>query len=80
MTYRSGQLKAFDRQLLERAGIRTEGRIIVQFFPPKLEGQLAYLERQRAGNRPLAEIRKTVFAVNKSGGNYSFEVVDQLYR
>ncbi len=80
MSYRQGQLKAFDRQLLRRAGIAVDGRLLVQFYPPRLEGTLAALERQRAGNRPLADIRKTVFAVKKSGREYSFEVIDQQYR
>ena len=80
MSYRRGQLKAFDRQLLRRAGIAVDGRLLVQFYPPRLEGTLAALERQRAGNRPLADIRKTVFAVKKSGREYSFEVIDQQYR
>ena len=80
MSYRSGQLKAFDRQLLGRAGIPTAGRLIVQFYPPNVEATLAALERRRAGNRPLADIRKTIFAVKQSGSNYSFEVIDQHYR
>ena len=80
MSYRSGQLKAFDRQLLQRAGIPVEGRLIVQFYPPNVEGRLAVLEQQKAGHRPLADIRKTVFAVRKSRRGYSFEVIDQQYR
>jgi hypothetical protein len=80
MSYRSGQLKEFDRQLLQRAGITTSGRQILQFYPPEVEGTLAALERQKAGTRPLKEIRKTVFAVRSVAGGYAFEVIEQQYR
>lgn len=80
MSYRSGQLQEFDRQLLQRAGIPTLGRTLLQFYPPRVEGTLASLERRHAGNRPLKDIRKTVFAVQKSGRGYRFEVIEQQYQ
>lgn len=80
MSYRSGQLKEFDRQLLQRAGVPTQGRTLLQFYPPRVEGLLSSLERKRAGNRPLKDIRKTVFAVKKSGADYTFEVIEQQYQ
>lgn len=79
MSYRSGQLKEFDRQLLQRARIPTQGRTLLQFYPRSVESTLAGLERKRAGNRPLKDIRKTVFAVKSSGAGYRFEVIEQQY-
>ena len=80
MSYRSGQLKEFDRQLLQRAGIPTQGRTLLQFYPRQVEGQLAALEMKRAGGRPLRDIRRTVFAVRRAGAGYRFEVLEQQYQ
>ena len=80
MSHQSGQLKAFDRQLLNRAGINTTGRLTLQFYPRNVEGQLASLELAKAGGRPLKDIRKTVFSVQPSGGGYRFEVSEQRFR
>ena len=80
LSYRRGQLKEFDRQILARAGIRTQGRMILQLYPRALEAQLARLEIQKAGGRPLKDIRKTVFDLRKSGGSYRFEVIEQRYK
>ena len=79
MSYRSGALKAFDRQLINRAGIPTQARTLLQFYPRNIETRLASLERKRAGGRPLKDIRKTIFGVSKSGAGYKFEVIDQMY-
>ena len=80
MSYRSGQLKQFDRQLLQKAGVPTQGRTLLQFYPPAAEGTLAALERQYAKGRPLKDILKTVFAVKNAGPSYRFEVIEQRYR
>jgi len=64
MSWRQGRLQEADRQLLERAGVATEGRIIVQFFPPELENTLAMLEQRFAG-RDAAQIRKTIFGLRR---------------
>ena len=80
MSYRQGQLQEFDRQLLRKAGIPTEGRTLLQFYPPAVENKLAALELQAAKGRSLRDVRKTVFAVKKAGRGYSFEVIEQLYR
>lgn len=79
MSYRNGRLKAFDEQLLQRAGIPTAGRTLLQFYPRSVEAQLAALELQRAANRPIRDVAKTVFAVRSAGAGYRFEVIDQQY-
>lgn len=80
MSYRSGRLKEFDRQLVSRANLPTSGRMILQFYPAAVENQLAGLEQQKAGGRPLKQIQKTVFGVRRTGGAYNFEVIEQRYR
>jgi hypothetical protein len=80
MTWRSGRLQDIDRELLDRAGVATQGRLVVQFYPPQVEQTLARLERERAGRRSLKEIRKTVFGVRSGGRGYDFYVIDQEYR
>ena len=79
MSYQSGALKEFDRQLLAKAGVPTQGRTLLQFYPRSVEARLAALEKNRAGGRPLKDIRKTIFGVRKSGAGYKFEVTDQMY-
>ncbi len=80
MTWRGGRLQEYDRQLLARAGISTNDRIVLQFYPPQAEAVLAALERKQAGNRSLKDIRRTIFGVRRTGGRYAFYVIDQLYR
>lgn len=63
MTWKSGELRAFDKQLLEKAGVETSGRVQLQFLPAELEARLARLEREFAKYRSVDEIKRTVFAV-----------------
>lgn len=80
LLWRKGPLAEADRTLLSRAGIDHGGRVILQFVPPPVEQQMKLLEAQWAKGRRLAEIKKTIFAVEGSPGNYKFVVVDQIYR
>lgn len=77
MSWRQGTLQQADRELLARAGINTSGKIIVQFYPPDTENQLAVLERDFRGLE-ATRIRKTRFGVQSSGGGYEFFVMDQI--
>lgn len=76
MSWRSGSLKEADQQLLERAGVSTENKIVVQFFPPEVENRLVELE-QRFANRKQGEIRKTRFGVRTVGNGFEFVVLEQ---
>jgi len=80
MTWRHGGLRRADIALLARAGVQTAGKLVVQFYPPAVEQQLAAAEMQKAGSRTIEEIRKTVFGITGGGGNYSFYVKEQQYR
>jgi hypothetical protein len=83
MTYRGGSspLAAFDRQLLEKAGIRTQRRLVMQFLPKPIEQQLLVLEATNAKGRSPKEFLRTIFGVReRRGGGYEFYVIDQLFR
>jgi hypothetical protein len=73
-------LKEWDRTLLERAGVKTKGRILAQFYPPELRQELLRLEQARMGSRSLSDVQKTVFAVRPKGSGLEFYVVEQKYR
>ncbi len=76
MTWRQGGLKQADRDLMRRAGMNDAQRIIVQFYSPELENQLAYLEQQFRGLK-ASQIRKTRFGVRNAGRGFEFYVMDQ---
>jgi hypothetical protein len=77
---RTSQMREWDRGLADAAGIRTEGRYVLQFIPPALQNQLLQLEAQRMGKRRIQEINKTVFGIRESGGQYEIYVIEQTYR
>ena len=74
---------AFDRQLLQQAGIELSNRQMLKFIPKDLENQLAVIELEYSaskGHPSVTEIAKTVFECKADGGKYAFEVVSQRYR
>jgi hypothetical protein len=77
--HRSGELQAADRQLAARAGVRTDGRIVFQFYSDEMYKSLLTLEAERKGKRRIKEVRKTVFGVRANRGRYEFYVIDQQY-
>jgi len=79
MVWRSGPLAQADSDLLERARIDPQGRIVLQFYPPETEDALARKELQYAHGRGVNEIRKTVFGVKQAGDGYVFYVMEQSY-
>ncbi|MFV1965227.1 MAG: hypothetical protein ACC628_07360 [Pirellulaceae bacterium] len=81
MTWREGNLQAFDRSLLSRAGVNTNGRLIMQFFPEEVEDRLAWIEMENGGGRSVKEFLRTVFGVRPTrGGEYEFYVFEQRFR
>lgn len=78
MSWQGGSLRSADKALLNRAGIKTDGRLLVQFYPPETESVLLGQELAYK-NRNQSEIRKTVFGVRAAGGGYEFYVIDQSY-
>lgn len=78
--HRSGELRAADRQLAAKAGVSTEGRIVFQFYDDAMYRKLLGLEAVRRGQRRIAEVRRTVFGVQKTGALYDFFVIEQQYQ
>lgn len=75
-----GPLAAFDRQLLGRAGINTQRRLVLQFYPKETELKLLRLEAEHAKGRDAREFLKTIFGVRVAGRGYEFFVIDQFFR
>jgi len=77
--HRSGQLREMDREIVRRAGINPDGRVVFQFYSQEMYTNLLTLENVRKGTRRIKEIRKTIFGVRGTAGRYEFFVIDQLY-
>jgi len=77
--HRSGELRAGDRQLASKAGVKTDGRVVFQFYDDATYKSLLALEATRKGNRRIKEVRRTVFGVKSNQGRYEFYVIDQQY-
>jgi hypothetical protein len=77
--HRSDELQAADRQLAAKAGVRTDGRIVFQFYNEATYRALLALEAAKKGNRRIKEVRRTVFGVKANRGKYEFYVIDQQY-
>lgn len=80
MTWRTGDLQRADKELMDVAGIKTQGRIIMQLYPKETEDLLSVLEDKRSGGKDKRAILKTVFAVKPQGAGFEFVVTDQFYR
>jgi hypothetical protein len=77
--HRSGELRQADRRLAAKAGVKTEGRVVFQFYDQGTYRQLLTLENQKMGQRRIREVRRTVFGVKGTGGKYEFYVIEQYY-
>jgi hypothetical protein len=82
MTWRDDRspIAAFDQQLLQRAGINTRRRVILQFFPKDIERLLLTLEAQQVKGRDPRTVLKTVFGVREVASGYEFYVIEVRYR
>ncbi|MBC8351531.1 MAG: hypothetical protein H8E66_06060 [Planctomycetes bacterium] len=77
LIWRGGQLQRMDRQLLEKAGVDVSGRIVMQFYPQKIEDSLARLEREHTKDGRVDKLRKTIFGVRPTGDGYEFFIIEQ---
>jgi hypothetical protein len=83
MIWTEGALRRFDQQLLRAAGLRTAGRIVVQFYPQAVEDRLAQIEMEYArqnGRTSVKQIKRTVFGVRRQGAKFEYYVISQVYR
>lgn len=75
-----GPLAPLDRQLAVKAGIAGRGALILQFCSPETAGLLLGLEKQAAGDRPVDQVRRTVFRVSRTRRGFEFKVEEQQFR
>ncbi|MDZ4781170.1 MAG: hypothetical protein SGJ19_13025 [Planctomycetia bacterium] len=73
---RGSSREAADRELLVKAGVQTENRVLVQFIPDAVEQTLVKLEKQYAGRDPK-DTRRTRFGVQKAEQGFEFHVLSQ---
>ncbi len=76
----AGPLAVFDRQLLAKAGVNTQRRLVLQFYPRETELKLLRLEAESARGRDARQFLKTIFGVRPAGAGYEFFVIDQFFR
>jgi len=79
LTWRRGELEQADRELLARAKVDYQNRLILKFLPVEIEKQLWSLEKARAGDGS-AGVPTTVFGIRAEGNGYSFYVIEQTFR
>lgn len=75
-TWKGGTRKTIDLQLFQKAGVDASNALIMHFYPPATENQLAVLELQYK-NRKAADIKKTYFAVKAAKQGYEFTISSQ---
>src|SRR5262249_30732221 len=80
-SHTSGTVEKYDRQLLAKAGINTQGfgLIILQYYPKAAEDELLIAQQQYRGLDQPA-IKKTVFGIRRQGSGFQFFVIDQERR
>ena len=78
MTWQGGDRRTADVELFKRAGVEVRAdTVIFHFYSKPTESLLARLELDYHG-RPLAQIRRTYFAVEPAAKGYQFIVVRQI--
>lgn len=83
MWRKSGPLLQYDRQLLQRAGIEANGRVLIKFIPKPLEDRLAITELNYAKEKGVTEVKKiakTIFESKPTTSGFEWVVVEQRYR
>lgn len=75
-TWKGGTRKGVDLQLFQKAGVDATNALIMHFYPPQTENQLAVLEQQYK-NRKANEIKKTYFAVRSAKQGFEFTITSQ---
>lgn len=75
-------LAAFDRQLLEKAGIQVAGGVVIQFWSAPSWQLILHAEKDHAeaSNFQRTSVRRSEFGVKPVGGRYEIFVMHQDYR
>lgn len=82
MTWLKGDLQNAEKEILDKARVDHQEKLILKFLPAELEAKLAGMEYAHAGEK-RDRIRATYFGVRRltgRGGGYEFHVLDQIYR
>jgi hypothetical protein len=77
--HRSGALRDADRNLVSKAKVDANGKVIFQFYSEETYKNLLTLENIAMKPRRISEVRRTVFGVRGSPGKYEFFVISQDY-
>ena len=72
-------MQRVDAQFLSKAGISTNNRFPVQFYPDSIIKQLLTLEAAALGNHEIKDVEKTTFGVRGSEGSFEYYVIEQKY-
>jgi hypothetical protein len=79
LTWRTGEMQQADRDLLAKAGIDPEDRLILKFLPKEVE--LDLMAKERAfNNLTPKDIKKTRFGVQPEGDGFKFYVMEQIIK
>jgi hypothetical protein len=78
LTWRSGNMRKADAELLKRAGV-PPARHVLQFYPDKLEKALLQLEHDYR-DRAAEAIAKTRFGIRNTDDGFEFYVIEQTAR
>ncbi len=86
MWRQAGPLEDYERQLMSKAGISVDSRLILKFLTEELEKVLATVEKQNAVKTLGRDVKsreylKTIFECRPTnGGNFEWVVIEQKFR
>ena len=88
----NSKLKGWDQQLAANAGVKAEGKIMVQFYPPATTTTMFQLEAAEAIKRGVEldpatiqqqmrqKIQRTTFRVREAGGSFEYYIADMVLK
>lgn len=79
--HKKSQMRRWDRELCERAGVEVTDTIQSHFYPVSTQRELEKIESIAVAQakRQLKDVRKTTFKAIEKGNGFSFEVAEILY-
>lgn len=79
LSWRRGELKKADEELLARANEAFDKGIVIKFLSFQLEAQLEELEKAHAGSE-TRPVEKTRFGIKPVDNGFAFYVLEQTYK
>jgi len=76
----NSKLRSWDLRLAQNAGVKPDGKIMVQFYPEATKQRLLQLEAAEAVARNIdpQKIQRTTFRVRPAGNGYEYFVADMV--